>query len=47
VCDPHPVLADNGTAACAPLAFVNNSMGSYTAAGIPFGKAAPIWPCAR
>eukprot|EP01052_Picozoa_sp_SAG31_P001871 SAG31_NODE_63_length_28659_cov_23.074685_6_plen_271_part_00 len=35
---------DNGTAACAPLSFVNNSMENYRAAGIGYGKAAPIWP---
>lgn len=35
---------DNGTAACAPLSWVNNSMINYKMVGIPYGKAIPIWP---
>ena len=36
---------DNGTAACAPTSWVNESINSYAAAGIDVhGKVMPIWP---
>eukprot|EP01050_Picozoa_sp_SAG11_P007508 SAG11_NODE_628_length_8077_cov_4.820632_7_plen_293_part_00 len=35
---------DNGTAPCAPLYWVNSSLHTYKGAGIPRGKAMPIFP---
>ena len=38
---------DNGTAPCAPLYWVNGSLETYKGAGIPKGKAMPIFPWVR